>query len=284
MNSTTTGHHPFCPELCAKVDIGGGVIAAADDTFLVYSVTPSPGIKSICPTSRSQLQSAAAAVAETLDIWHDVEQMRTITLRPLLLMPRGADDESEDGRTQRRLPWFFINAASRERFAVVGKHGPVETLMAVLRRPWCVLELCQTELETLRGLRCFAQLVSEALDVDNAYQGAVRLLAHEIWIRECRLGLRWAEEPVLQMQKVSEALEAASQVSYNGAWLRAIYTCAFRLNIAFSELGGMMRQNAGYLSSFEDDCLPEAFVEYIGKIEQEKEPKETQSANLYTRS
>ena len=255
-----TGRHLSGPEMCAEVDVGGGV--AADDTFLVYSLAsiPStwPGIAST--ECRSQLEIAAGGVVETLHILHDVEQMHTMTLRSL---PRGV---SEDGRSSiQRLPWFFLNAATSTSFAIVGNDSSVESLMCVLRRPWCVLELCCTGLDTLRLLLRFARQVSE-LDMD-AYQGAVGLLSHEILLREGRLGLRSSSDlSVLQMEKVSKALFSASEAAYNGPWLRAIYTCAFQLNIAFSELGKILHKNAEHLSSIEDESLSTAVVEYIGTI------------------
>ena len=62
-------------------------------------------------------------------------------------------------------PWFFLNAAKTEprRIGIAGRGNViggtlVETLLAVLSRPWCVLELCYSTTRAIDALLNFAQV------------------------------------------------------------------------------------------------------------------------------
>jgi hypothetical protein len=248
------------PDLCGKFDRGGGV-SNEQNTFLVYSVRPIPSAWPAAPSAeqRSQLEITANAIAEQLEIWHDFSIVRAMTLRPLPLSGVPDDDRTSIGR---RLPWFFINAATNGAIAIVGRESYVQTMLCVLRRPWCILELCCVNTSALRLLLRFATQAAE-FDVDG-YLPAVGLLSHELRMRECRFAVKSCPDGVPQ-KMVLKSLCLAAEESFNALWLRAIYETAFELKIAFSELGGMLRLHSTFLSRLPDERLSESVISYLGK-------------------
>lgn len=246
------------PELCVAADIGGGV--AIGDTFLVYSVAVVPEIPLVSADSLPRLEAAAKAVAEKLPIHLENSN---IDLSQLGRVPFPGDPAA---KMIRRLPWFYIHAAGFKKHAVVGKISLVDTLLRVLSRPWCVLELCcMPDKENISALLRFAH---KAYELDSKiYTGAVRLITHELETRDAPDSTRYYldDQPSPLLEEVYAALFLPSENSYNSLWLRIIYTCALQLNVSFSELGRLLDSESVNNEDSLDD-VAQRLRQVIGQI------------------
>ena len=167
------------PELCAEHDQGGGV--ACGDDFIVFTRYQIPDwylTKLGSPELQDELTEAALAVEAVVNFYMSRSDLGGQGLRSLPALQSMTLHEIE------RKPWFFLNAAKVDPrgIGIAGRGNTiggtlVETLLAVLSRPWCVLELCYSTTSAINALLDFANLACQ-LDLE-AYTPARILLSHE---------------------------------------------------------------------------------------------------------
>ena len=140
---------------------------------------------------------------------------------------------------------------------IVGFNNVVETLLVVLRRPWCILELWCTKLETVEALYHFAML---AYGIDwRGYAAAVALLSHELSKKReiSRSNSTSTGNPTLQeMQDFCTAIFSTSESSFNSFWLRAFCVSSLRFDIAFSEIARCLIRYDKWLAPSSPLLLP----------------------------
>lgn len=234
------------PELCATLDRGGGVCCG--DIFVVFTrhMIPAAWRNDVKYRDRfSRAQRIASSICSRMPLFLCTEDLKGVGLASL---PYGT---SKVQHSLSQEPWFFLNASTKEshQIGVAGVESAAETLLAVLGRPWCVLELCCSSLDVVEALVAFTDV---ALEFDSkAYAAASSLLQHE---RDTRIYKprrssaipRWVsrQETVIQrtatlskIRSLCAALFLISENSYNGFWLRAICVCALWLGIPMSQAG-----------------------------------------------
>ncbi|RAL08835.1 uncharacterized protein BO97DRAFT_472790 [Aspergillus homomorphus CBS 101889] len=231
--------------VCAQLDQGGGV-RFGSQTFAIYSCAPLP---SSCQrlqndvATYARLTASAGRVCETLPVLVNLEPSALAQLASLPVPsspPVGAIPT---------VPWFLLRASMFERHCVIGSQSAVESLLVVLQRPWCVLEACCCNSETIAALRGFAQLAAQ---VDpSRYDAAVRLFSHEIWVRGSSTTDGIPRPAVSCVSRASLAtvrtIYVASTLtavtSYNRFWLSLICSCAVYLEVSFSEVVRRIRDD-----------------------------------------
>ena len=167
------------PELCAEHDQGGGV--ACGDDFIVFTRYQIPDwylTRLGSPQLQDGLTEAALAVEAVVNFYMSRSDLGGQGLRSLPILQRRTHHELD------RKPWFFLNAAKVDPRGIgIASRGNaiggtlVETLLAILSRPWCVLELCYSPTSAISALLNFTNLACH-LDV-GAYTPARILLSHE---------------------------------------------------------------------------------------------------------
>ncbi len=168
------------PADCATYDNGGGV--RLRKAFVVYTTNPYHAhLQAIAPQLRSTLAILASTVSRHIDIHY--------TLPPgnlLCSLPHGPPTQPSrlaqaylETRDRPQIPSFFVNTSSSRELCIAGIQDAVTTLLSVLRRPWCVLELCGSGLEAVEALLAFAE-AAEGFS-EKEYGGAVALLRHQRW-------------------------------------------------------------------------------------------------------
>jgi hypothetical protein len=238
------------PQLCASSDKGGGV--GVGDAFAIYSVVASPldsGRAALKAGLLAELTSAASAVRSVIPV--------ITTERPCQLdvvsLPCPAPPTSDPTRgipSHCSLPWFLINASRFAKHKIIGQGDTTESLLMVLQRPWCVLEICCCDSSAVSAIYQFA-IVAAKLNL-GVYSHAVELLYHELSIRTVRslahtkyskfssakfcisyaeLGTTW-----IHVRKVYVDLSSSRVRSHNSFWLRLISTCTIYLGIGCSHM------------------------------------------------
>lgn len=234
------------PELCATLDRGGGVCCG--DVFVVFTRHMIPAAWSNDVKYRDRFgraQRTASGIGFLMPVFLSTEDLKGVGLASL---PYGTS-KSQHSLSQE--PWFFLNASTKEshQIGVAGTGSAAETLLAVLGRPWCVLELCCSSLNVVEALIAFTDI---ALEFDSkTYAAARSLLQHERETRTYKLRRSsaissWVSrtESVIQrtvtlskIRSLCAALFLISENSYNGFWLRVICVCALWLGIPMSQAG-----------------------------------------------
>ncbi|OKL59294.1 hypothetical protein UA08_05222 [Talaromyces atroroseus] len=163
----------------------------------------------------------------------------------------------------RQKPHFLLNAALHERHCIIGRDSPIETLLVLLRRPWCVLEICvsnrhEKNTGVLEAMLTFARTAQE---FDYAgYRTAVFLLEYELLARartrvychshamkqgEC-FGRANAESKGYSFNSsrrvyaMCNTVFLPSLMSFNSFWIRLICVCAIELGVSFSCMINML--------------------------------------------
>ncbi|KAA6413333.1 MAG: hypothetical protein FRX48_03079 [Lasallia pustulata] len=234
------------PELCAKLDRGGGVCCG--DVFVVFTTFMIPAAWSNDVEFRdrfSRAQIAASSLASVLPFFLCMQDLKREGLASL---PYGI---SKVRKSLSQEPWFFLNASAKEphHIGIAGTGSATETLLAVLARPWCVLELCCSRLDVVEALAAFADI---ALEFDSKiYMAARLLLCHEkdtrthksrrsswisSWVSQQETAVR-RRETLSNIRSLCTALFIVSENSYNGFWLRVICVCALWLAMPISLAG-----------------------------------------------
>lgn len=234
------------PELCAKLDRGGGVCCG--DIFVVFTRFKIPAAWSNDDEFRDcfcRAQVLASGIASLMPFFVCMQDLEGVGLASL---PHGTS-KTQNSLSQE--PWFFLNASAKEphQISVAGTGSAAEMLLAVLAQPWCVLELCCSRLSVIKALVAFADI---ALEFDpKTYTVARSLLQHERdtrtyklrrssgisrWISHQETAVQWTAM-LSRIQSLCAALFIVSENSYNGFWLRVICVCALWLAILMSQAG-----------------------------------------------
>jgi len=222
--------------ICAALDYGGGV-CFGPQTFVIYSCIPLP--KSFQQLKKdvalyAQLTASASLICETLPVHVDLEAPAVAQLAALPVPP------ARLANTIYHVPWFLFPAATLENHCVIGNGSAVESLLVILQRPWCVLEVCCGALETVTAVRQFAQLAAQ-VDPDG-YDAAVRILSHEHRTRTSPMAtdISRSSDPYASRCSVKTLRDIYAVTtltrSYNRFWLTLICSCAVHLDVPFSEV------------------------------------------------
>lgn len=225
-------------QACAIHDRGGGV-SLTDDVFAIYSTAVLPSfwqkILQRESDSISPLRQAASTVAATSPIYTAWESLPANGLVSLPCPPAQKD-------TLVQKPWFLINAAISREHCIIGQGSVVETLLVVLRRPWCVLEICcSSNSVTIAAVLDFA-LLARMFD-PTGYDTAVYLLTHEFRRRTFTGHGIWvagesyrSRASVADLRDVCSAVFVPSTRSYNSFWICLICVCAVELALPLSTI------------------------------------------------
>ena len=242
------------PSICASYDRGGGV--GLHDAFVVYTTNQSrPHPKFLDPRTLKTLTNLAANVASHVKIHYT--QPPNAHLRTLPHTPAAHHSQLAkkvlDSRDRPHTPSFFVNVSSSEEVCIAGIRDAVTTLLAVLRRAWCVLELCEAGAKAVTALLTFVA-VAESLD-RQGYTGAVASLRYQ---RDCHIaeeresgiidGLNWSQkvegfdkrEKDDRLREICAALFRSSLDSFNGFYIRAIAACAVELRVQWGDMGRVL--------------------------------------------
>ncbi|KAL4801596.1 hypothetical protein BDV18DRAFT_74278 [Aspergillus unguis] len=237
---------------CAALDQGGGV--RLGQTFAIYSCASLPA--RVAHLSRNdavhtELKRHASQICKTLPIYVDASDMAVTELAALPAGPRTHGDSSPSESPATRLPWFLINAATITAHCIVGRTSPVESLLVVLQRPWCVLEICCADTETIFSVRRFALIAAELCP--ESYTAAARLLSHELRARllpvfQYDVGSghgpdrQSVKHPRCAERALCEVYRSTTLVSsYNRFWIPLIACCAVYLDLSIAEVVGNMK-------------------------------------------
>lgn len=259
---------------CAKSDRGGGV-GLNHEIFAIYSTAALPplwtdilhslyAVGNVSSTIE-RLRVLADQISTSLPIytcWNDISQSPSNhkTLEIHSLNPSPPTPTSTDlahNLIHRKKPDFLLNASRYKKHCIIGQHSKTETLLAVLRRPWCVLEICVSNVHdvgVLEAIRAFARVAQE---VDaRGYGTAEFLLGVEIEARRhharrrqtVNMDHRWNDshlhERKLPSKRVYELCNTTvflpSLKSFNSFWIRLICVCAVELGISFSYIIHML--------------------------------------------
>ncbi|KAL4915625.1 hypothetical protein BDW62DRAFT_122588 [Aspergillus aurantiobrunneus] len=231
--------------LCAALDHGGGV-RFGPQTFAIYSCAPLPPSFELVKQNDAlgaQLKTSASRVCKTLPVYVNFKAPAVAQLCSLPV-PRA----QPPANTIYRLPWFLINSATLNEHCVVGRGSVVESLLVILQRPWCVLEVCCADIETVATVREFAVLAAQA--DPESYNAAVRLLNHEYRARISPVisdVFHVVDPPASPCsEKVLRDIYAATTLirSYNRFWLPLICSCAVYLDLPLSEVVRRIRDDS----------------------------------------
>ncbi|KAL2825923.1 hypothetical protein BDW59DRAFT_68250 [Aspergillus cavernicola] len=261
---------------CAALDQGGGV-RFTPDTFAIYSCAPLPAsYQSLIQNGvlYTQLTTAASRICKSLPVYVDLDASALATLEslpvpvpvpvpipvpvpvPVPVSGPGSSPATAQQQQQQQphLPWFLINAATLKNHCVIGTGSPVDALLVILQRPWCILEVCCcADPDTIAAVRDFARLAAQG--DPRSYDAAIRLLDHEYRAREVsapasasalvadRIRDRnhdwdyWVA-PQRCSEKALVDIYAATTLtrSYNRFWLPLICSCAVYLDLSVWEV------------------------------------------------
>ncbi|KAJ5464362.1 uncharacterized protein N7458_000048 [Penicillium daleae] len=240
---------PTPAKLCALYDAGGGV--RFSDSFAIYSIVAFPpewATIKLDPIIIDQLERAASLVATKIPILSKLPEPPLPDLVSLPCPPRTLSQSDSRTSPCDQLPWFLIHAATYPKHCVFGRSDSLASLLVVLQRPWCILELCCCDASTIAALHDFAIL---ALEIDGpTYSPAVTLLAHELSHRKDGHS---KSSPVKSLASTTQndpeghdafamyrELSRSCLRSHNSFWIGLITACAVYLGVAFSDLTKML--------------------------------------------
>ena len=251
------------PTICATYDHGGGV--GLHNAFMVYTTNSfRPHLQSIAPQALKALTSFASMVASHIKIHYTLPpdaHLHSLPHEPTIQPSRLAQAFLE-ARDRPQTPSFFVNAYLSREICIAGRQDAVTTLLGVLRRLWCVLELCAADAEAVKALLAFAK-VAESVDGEG-YAGAVALLRYQ---RQCQVveernrravdGFRCFEvitglerkEEGLELRAMCAALFRNSIDSFNGFYMRAIAVCAVEVAVEWGVMGRLLAWNGDAFES-----------------------------------
>jgi hypothetical protein len=260
-------------EVCYKLDKGGGV--TIEGAFAIHSIARLPphwDQRLQKPSISVLFEQKASAVATTIPLYWDSSNDQRKTALTVDSIPYAGYWPNKQTLTDRK-PEFLLNASKIERHClVVGPSGLVRTLLVILQRTWCVLEICCCSLATLDAMLEFAQL-AEKLDPAN-YTIPVFLLSHEKRKREAdsssdHVHGGFFQRAVLNnphgggslpntLNKTNNTPEmyaaifasSASAVSLNGEWLRILCLCGLQLDLAYSVVCKAFHDNKEEMTTY----------------------------------
>lgn len=277
-------------QLCASFDEGGGV--ALGDAFAIYSVVASspdwitPDWITTSSKSRFQAEliSAASAVGNVIPVLVTTENVFTVNIVSLPCLKHPPFNSAREISPHDSLPWFLINASKFSKHQIVGRKDIVESLLMILQRPWCVLELCCCDSPTISAIHRFAVIATKLNP--ELYNHALVLLHQELrrrtipsfgdikpselslvkpWISFAELDTTW-----FSLKEVYTELSSSRLRSHNSFWLRLISTCAPYLGISCSNLvrilSDMTSTSMGVNFSGQKHTTYPAYYSSIGRL------------------
>ncbi|KAH8697846.1 hypothetical protein BGW36DRAFT_296269 [Talaromyces proteolyticus] len=278
---------------CAGLDKGGGVCLLNDTingkykpstTFAIYStaVLPQSWLDILlCSVDRDRtyierLNELAKCISANLPIYTSWDGLGTADCSEgassrqlhslptsLSTLPHRGQTSQVDILTQSR-PRFLLNACLYKNHCIIGHHSVIQTLLIVLRRPWCVLEICVGSTEddysttnVLMQILSFARLAQQR--DKSGYETAVFLLEHELEKRHDSFDLlsmpvigsleREEGTPIsLSAEEVSykrlissyercnRSVFLTSLKSFNSFWICLICVFAVEIGVTFSSI------------------------------------------------
>lgn len=239
---------PTPAELCSLHDVGGGV--HLEGRFAIYSIAAAPSSwkrDEIDQELLAELENTASVVAQRLPILTTTSPDLTTCLSSLPCPPRQRRKEAFVELCNGR-PWFLINAALYTRHCILGCHNALESLLMVLQRPWCILELCCCETPVVAAIHDFVMAAAKLGPV--IYRPAVILLSHEISQRTkiccsqphplvSTTSRRWrltSGKPRPDAIAGYKELSRNSIRSHKSFWIGLIVTCAIHLELPFCDV------------------------------------------------
>lgn len=238
------------PADCASHDHGGGV--GLGNAFVVYTTNPYHAhLQAIASQLLDTLASLASTVSRHIKILYTLPPGTILHSlpHPPPTQPSQLTVAFLKGRDRPQTPSFFVNACSSREICVAGIQDAVTTLLSVLRRPWCVLELCGAGTEAVEALLAFAEAAKGFNEKE--YIGAVALLRHQ---RSCQFieeqrraalggsgvperlrGTRGREREI-ELVDICAALFNSSLESFNGFYMRAIVVCAVIMGVEWGAM------------------------------------------------
>jgi hypothetical protein len=270
-------------QLCASFDKGGGV--ALGDAFAIYSVVASsPDWSTTSSKSRFQAEliSAASAVGNVIPVLVTTENVFTVNIVSLPCLKHPPFNSAREISPHDCLPWFLINASKFSKHQIVGRKDIVESLLMILQRPWCVLELCCCDSPTISAIHRFAVIATQLNP--ELYNHALVLLHQELrrrtipsfgdikpsklslikpWISFAELDITW-----FSLKEVYTELSSSRLRSHNSFWLRLISTCAPYLGMSCSDLVCILSHitSIGGNLSRQKHTTDQAYYSSIGRI------------------
>ena len=217
------------------------------DTFAIYSIVASPLDLSqleIGSNTRMELDHAASTVKSILPILFSLSDIDASDLVSLTCPPRRNTQSNTPLNPGQDLPWFLVHAARYSKHCVLGQNSVLESLLMILQRPWCVLEICCCDTSIVSAVHDF---VGVALKLDYVnYTPAIELLSHELYRRGRRshdmqlnrssLGHHISNAIHKECVAMYAKLSRSSLRSHNPFWIGLLSTCAVHLDVPFLEL------------------------------------------------
>jgi hypothetical protein len=231
------------PEWCYKLDQGGGI--SIKDAFVIHSVAKVPQEWDNLlqkPFVKQTLNYKALVVAAAIPFYSE-ESKNQNELRSSVKQLRCIWEEEKKSVLMNARPQFLFNCAVIEQRCLVGEEADlVRTLLVVLQRPWCVLEVCCCDTATLQAMLDFVQV---AANLDNKSYALSEILlqhekrtrglsSHEPSRRSRHRGWKKEKETLRQYTFIIES--STKTVSLNLLWLRIVFICGLELNWSYSEL------------------------------------------------
>lgn len=171
------------PAECAAYDHGGGV--RLGNAFVVYTTNPQHApAHAIAPQLLNTLATLASTVSRLIKIHYILPPdppgplLHSLPHHPAIQPSRLAKAFLKTW-DRPQAPSFFVNASSSREVCIADTQDAVTTLLSVLRRPWCVLELGGAGNEAVEALLAFAEAAKKCNG--KGYNGAVALLRHQPW-------------------------------------------------------------------------------------------------------
>jgi hypothetical protein len=228
-------------QLCASFDEGGGV--ALGDAFAIYSIVASSPDWNATTFNEfhAELISAASAVEKVIPVLYTRENVFTVDIVSLPC-PKHPPFNSTNISPRDSLPWFLVNASKFAKHQIVGRGDIIESLLIILQRPWCVLELCCCDTLAISAIHRFAIIASK---INPELYNHASILLHQELSRRTILSLsdlkhsgifRAEFDTSFAIKDVYIDLSFSRLRSHNSFWLRLICTCAPYLGISCSDL------------------------------------------------
>ncbi|KAA8651465.1 uncharacterized protein ATNIH1004_000348 [Aspergillus tanneri] len=248
-------------QICASYDLGGGV--SLGDSFVIHSIAAfSPGRSHRDDaTLDAELAAAALTVTEVLPVCITMENVSTGTFSSLPYPSHNVLDKSRKTHPLDNPPWFLVNAVASRKHCVLGQNSIVESLLMVLRQPWCVLEICCCETHIITAVYKFVTTADKAYT--GIYTVAIRLLSYEMMKRSAAgsskgLGhaIFWPHKSwdywlahnttLANIRTLYTNLFFHGRQSRNPFWLCLVVVCAMFLDASFSDLARCLYDDAQY--------------------------------------
>lgn len=249
------------PIECATYDHGGGV--RLGNAFVVYTTNSQHAHPpAIAPRLLNMLATLASTVSRLIKI-HYVLPLEppgilhhSLPHYPPIQPSRLANAFLETG-DRPQAPCFFVNASSSREICIAGIEDAVTTLLSVLKRPWCVLELCGAGIEAVEALLAFAEAAKKGSGKD--YDGAIALLRHQRWCMDVeeqrravldgfcgfqRLRGRRGRDKKTEIRDIYATLFKSSLESFNNFYMRAIVTCAVVMDVECEAMRNLLTKDA----------------------------------------